>query len=111
MVFRSKTICLKLSDLLKTYLLSYGENTIVALDATCWLDFSSCTTTPTLTIMQRWFSPLECLVEFDLINENKFEIGSFDPYIVILLVSMMRASYQTLIVHHPNPSTRAQLAS
>ena len=60
--------------------------------------------------MQRWFSPLECLVEFDLINENKFEIRYFDPYIVFSLVSTMRTSYQTLTMHHPNPSTRAQLA-
>ena len=43
--------------------------------------------------MQRRFSLLERHVEFDLIDEDEFEIGPFDPYIAFPLVSTMRASY------------------
>ena len=54
--------------------------------------------------MQRRFSLLERHVEFDLIDEDEFEIGYFNPYVVFPLMSMTRTSYQTLTVHHPNPS-------
>ena len=40
-----------------------------------------------------------------MINEDRFKIGHFDPYIFFPLVS------QTLIVHHLNLYGREQLAS
>ena len=61
--------------------------------------------------MQRQFSLLESPIEFNLIDEDEFEIEPFDPHIVFPHVSTTRASYQILTVHHPNPSTRAQPAS
>ena len=56
-------------------------------------------------------SPSKCLKIFDLIDEDEFEIGPFDPNVGFPLVSMTRASYQTLIVHHPNPFAQAQPTS
>ena len=54
--------------------------------------------------MQQWFSLLERPVEFDLTDEDEFEIRSFNPYVLFPPVSTTRASYQILTVHHPNPS-------
>ena len=53
--------------------------------------------------MQRQFSLLESPIEFNLIDEDEFEIEPFDPHIVFPHVSTTRASYQILTVHHPNP--------
>ena len=46
------------------------------------------------------------LVEFDLIGKDESKIGFFDLYIISPPLSTTRASYQTLIVCHPNPSKR-----
>ena len=46
------------------------------------------------------------LVEFDLIGEDEYEMELFDPYVVSSPLFTMRASYQTLIAHRPNPSER-----
>ena len=44
-----------------------------------------------------------------MIGENEYWIGFFNPYVVSPPLSMTRASYQTLIMHRPNPS-RARIA-
>ena len=54
---------------------------------------------------------LECLAEFDLINEGEIEIGLYDPHVVSPLLSSMRASRQVLAAHLPNPSRQAQRVS
>ena len=48
----------------------------------------------------------ERLIKFDLIGEDEYEIGLFDPYVVSSPLFTKRASYQTLIVHRPNPFER-----
>ena len=61
--------------------------------------------------MQRQFSLLESPIEFNLIDEDEFEIEFFYPHVVFSPVSTTRASYQILTVHHPNPFARAQPTS
>ena len=61
-------------------------------------------TTLTLTSIQWWFSPLKCLVELDMVNEDGFKIRHFDPYIGIYDKGIL----SNLIVHRLNPYGRAQ---
>ena len=93
------------------HLFPYNENKITTSSAAYVLGFSSYMMTLTITSIQGWFSPLKCLVESNMINEDGFKIGHFDPYIIFPLVSTTRASCQTLIVHHLNMYGRAQPAS
>ncbi|PHT31521.1 Adenine phosphoribosyltransferase 3 [Capsicum baccatum] len=56
-------------------------------------------------------SPSKHYVESDWINEGGFEIEPSDSYVICPSPSTMRASYQILIEHHPNPSAWAQPTS
>ena len=80
-------------------------NKIAASSATFLVGFLSSITTLTSTITWQRFFTSKHLAEFDLISEDEYYwIELFHPYIIYPSLSMTKAFYQTLIVHHPNPS-------